>query len=870
MNQMSMGGSYKVIDKQAYFEHIGYEPHKGQLAYHNTPARFRIPVCGRRYGKSVMAGRDREPSLLLPNKRGWIVGPTYDLGEKEFRVIWRDMIVRLKLGRDRRVRKSYNKKQGQMSIEFPWGSMVEVRSADHAESLVGEDLDWVIMSEAAKHKKDTFERYIRAALSDRRGSADFPTTPEGQNWLYDLWMLGQNPNEPEYWSQQFPSWQNPHVYPGGREDSEIQLIERTTAAEWFAQEYGADFTSFAGKIYQEWNVKTHVREVKFNPDLPNYICVDQETEIFTKRGWLRCDEVVVGDETLSINTETGLASWDPIRKVYRYKAPAEGHRVVRMEGRTHSSVTTPNHRWLTYRDIHRRGGKSGWLWRTTDTLAQADKIPKAVPVVDLPTEAKYTDALVEVLAWLWTEGSCGNNSTFSIHQSHRVNSNNVSRIRLALTELFPAGGWQERIVPSQPNMTHFYLGAANSRYLWQSLEAHKVVDKQFILSLTRAQLQLFVDVSVLGDGHTTAAGRRSIVQKSERQLFPVQLACTLLGIATSVTKTDTGLCLWLHTNVWATPKRSALKASSTSNNCHITREAYHGEVWCVNTSRGNWLARRRGTTYYTGNCWDWGFTNPLAAIEFQLGPDDTVYVWREHYKSYLRLEEHALIMRNREQPEGYRIDLMFGDAAGPADALTVSELFKVQCLALPEAKENWREGVNLVSGFLKVRDLSDFDDLSDAILPEDWEKIEDTKLTKAGLYVDFSCTNTIREFNNYRAPNPTGTARSQRNIRENAQQYDDHSLDAIRYGLMHLYKLGAKGNALASVYPDLDQLNTRHQLALAQSGLTSSSGLTVVEHAPVSATNAPGELGLSDMYSPEEFGLYVPSSDTFFSMGDMP
>jgi hypothetical protein len=88
-----------VLDKEAFFKKIGHVPHsRGQWEYHRSNARFRVPVCGRRYGKSTMAGRDLEPKCFEENRRYWIVGPTYDLGEKEFRVIWTDLIVNQKLG----------------------------------------------------------------------------------------------------------------------------------------------------------------------------------------------------------------------------------------------------------------------------------------------------------------------------------------------------------------------------------------------------------------------------------------------------------------------------------------------------------------------------------------------------------------------------------------------------------------------------------------------------------------------------------------------------------------------------------------------------------------------------------------------------
>ena len=266
------------FEKETWFKTIGYEPHGRQWLYHKSTARFRAPICGRRFGKSLMSGRDAEPKLLDPRNpvRIWIIGPTYDLGEKEFRVIWDDLIRRKGLGRDKRVKKAYNKQQGNMYIEFPWQTRLEVRTADRPENLVGESLDHVIMSEAAKHKKETWERYIRPALADKRGTADFPTTPEGQNWIFDIWKFGQDPNSDytEYDSWQFPSWENVAVYPGGYDDPEIQLLKMTMTEEEFAQEIAADFTTFVGKIYSQFSEATHVTTVPYRPDLPNYMAFD--------------------------------------------------------------------------------------------------------------------------------------------------------------------------------------------------------------------------------------------------------------------------------------------------------------------------------------------------------------------------------------------------------------------------------------------------------------------------------------------------------------------------------------------------------------------------------------------------------------------
>ena len=59
-----------------------------QRMIHRSDARFRVVDGGRRIGKSVIGGREAFAQLVIPGSYVWIVGPTMDLAEKEFRVVW--------------------------------------------------------------------------------------------------------------------------------------------------------------------------------------------------------------------------------------------------------------------------------------------------------------------------------------------------------------------------------------------------------------------------------------------------------------------------------------------------------------------------------------------------------------------------------------------------------------------------------------------------------------------------------------------------------------------------------------------------------------------------------------------------------------
>lgn len=263
------------LERKAYvFRQIGYKPHSAdQQAIHDSQARFKILCCGRRYGKTTFGANEMTAALADPTQAGyyWIVGPNYTQGEKEFRIVYDNIMRKLPLGKN--VKKQYNVPQGLMRIEMPWGSVLEVKSADRQEGLLGEGLSGVIMAEAARHSSATWEQYIRPALSDHRGWAIFTSTPRGYNWFQGLWLIGQG-FDTTYESWRLPSWANTAVYPLGREDPEILEMESRVSNQFFLQEIAAEFTAFTGKIYDEFDPKVHVKDIQYNPLWSNYWAFD--------------------------------------------------------------------------------------------------------------------------------------------------------------------------------------------------------------------------------------------------------------------------------------------------------------------------------------------------------------------------------------------------------------------------------------------------------------------------------------------------------------------------------------------------------------------------------------------------------------------
>ena len=289
------------ISREKLFKQLGYKPHgKEQWDAHRARERFRLICAGRRFGKSQWAGHELTYKMFIPHTVNWVVGPDYSLGEKEFRVCFNDFKA---LGLLDQCQKSYNVKQGNMRIYWKeMDSLLEVKSAERKDSLVGEALDHVCMSEAAKHSMSTWQMYIEPGLSDKLGSADFPSTPQGFNWFKGMYELGQQSHRSDlddYVSWRFPTWINTTMFPGGfnptchnivENDSgqmlhlddnnmcpcnrELIRIFNNSSRMYWMQEYCAEFTAFEGMIYPEFNDQLHVRNFEYNPSWKNWGAID--------------------------------------------------------------------------------------------------------------------------------------------------------------------------------------------------------------------------------------------------------------------------------------------------------------------------------------------------------------------------------------------------------------------------------------------------------------------------------------------------------------------------------------------------------------------------------------------------------------------
>jgi hypothetical protein len=231
------------LSKRALFEHLGYEPHPGQQAIHDSKAPRRIVACGVRWGKSVSAAMEGLAAAMQPAEHsvGWVVAPTYDLTERVFNQVG---IVAASHLRHRIV--SLKENDRRLVIRNMGGGLSEIRgkSADNPISLLGEGLDWVIVDEASRLKPSIWENYLSQRLIDKQGWALLISTPKGKGYFFDLFKRGQGA-DPDYQSWNMPSWSNPLLDREVIEQERERLPERV-----FRQEFGAEFIEGSGAVFR--------------------------------------------------------------------------------------------------------------------------------------------------------------------------------------------------------------------------------------------------------------------------------------------------------------------------------------------------------------------------------------------------------------------------------------------------------------------------------------------------------------------------------------------------------------------------------------------------------------------------------------------
>ena len=209
---------------------------KPQKEILNHPARFKVVVSGRRFGKTYASIASLAKHASKPNTKVMYVAPSYRMAKQ---IVWEDLKQML---RDKNWIKKIN--ESELTITLVNASIIMLRSVDNPDSIRGLGLDHIVIDEAADVSQldEVWNAVLRPTLSDRQGTALIISSPKGRGSLYDLY---QNEKRLADWK----SWQYTTIEGGNVSAEEIEAAKRDMDERTFNQEYLAQWVDYSGLIY---------------------------------------------------------------------------------------------------------------------------------------------------------------------------------------------------------------------------------------------------------------------------------------------------------------------------------------------------------------------------------------------------------------------------------------------------------------------------------------------------------------------------------------------------------------------------------------------------------------------------------------------
>jgi len=159
-------------------------PHPAQRAVLDCTARFRVMMCGRRFGKSLIS-QNIAIEEGVQKKQVAYVTPTYQLGKIFFQEIIKSIPAEI-----------YRKNETDLVINFITGGSIRFFTGEKLDAMRGLKFHLVIIDEASyiSNLQDGWQNSIRPTLTDYKGRCIFLSTPKGKNFFYSLFIKHDEPD----------------------------------------------------------------------------------------------------------------------------------------------------------------------------------------------------------------------------------------------------------------------------------------------------------------------------------------------------------------------------------------------------------------------------------------------------------------------------------------------------------------------------------------------------------------------------------------------------------------------------------------------------------------------------------------------------
>lgn len=302
------------------------------IAKSNT--RFKVAVCGRRFGKTFLSIREICYRARIPNREVFYITTSYRAAKM---IVWKPLKRRL-------IDLNWVKKinESELSILLKNNTTISLKGAEDPDKLRGVSLDYAVIDEAADCKlEQLWGEIVRPALADKQGEALFIGTPRGKsNPLYDIFQFANDPENKDWSAFQFTTLDGGFV-----KQEEIEAARRDMSEKQFNQEFLATFESYENRVAWSFTRENNVIDLPQHIDTRIiHVGMDFNVNPATAVIAVKNDDVLVCIDELHIyssNTDEiadEIENRYPKSKVFVYPDPAGSQRKTSAGGRTDHTI----------------------------------------------------------------------------------------------------------------------------------------------------------------------------------------------------------------------------------------------------------------------------------------------------------------------------------------------------------------------------------------------------------------------------------------------------------------------------------------------------------------------------------------------------
>jgi len=355
------------------------------------------------------------------------------------------------------------------------------------------------------------------------------------------------------------------------------------------------------------------------PAHPN--CYDEETEVYTNKGWMHFKDLQGDELILSINPDTKEIEWVPFiaKVVYQYKG-----KMIHFKNRSFDLMVTPDHQMYITARVGGQRRQTTYIEPARKTISRHEfRIPRVgVWQGEEPEQVTIgrlkikTEVYCKLMGYFLSEGCAHQRKDNGrIQVTISQHGQNMHQIIRDLDGL-PVTQWRGK--------NHLYLSDLDlGRYLLQFGKSDEKFVPDEIKRLSPRLIRIFLDAYRLGDGTERVIVRDELKLRSiERQYFTsskrmaddIGELILKVGNYPSFKVQKSKGKQFKHKNgtytsnvdIWRVSEnttRAALYSRSSGHGLKVETVDYDGLVYDVQLAKNHVLwVRRNGKTCWSGNC----------------------------------------------------------------------------------------------------------------------------------------------------------------------------------------------------------------------------------------------------------------------------